>query len=72
MQHYAINVFWSDDDGVWIADVPDLKSCSAMGQTPELALAEVRLAMEAWLAAARDNGLPIPAPRYQPQPQPAE
>jgi predicted RNase H-like HicB family nuclease len=72
MQHYAINVFWSDEDGVWIADVPDLKSCSAFGETPEQALAEVRVAMEAWLAAARDAGLPVPAPRYQPQHQPAE
>jgi predicted RNase H-like HicB family nuclease len=71
MQHYAINVFWSAEDGVWVADVPDLKSCSAFADTRERALAEVLVAMEAWLAAAREAGLPIPAPRYQPQHQPA-
>src|SRR5665213_4015494 len=62
MQHYAINVFWSDEDGAWIANVPDLKSCSAIGETPEAAVAEVRVAMEAWLSTARDRGMPIPMP----------
>lgn len=37
---YHINLFWSQADDAWIADVPDLKSCSAMGDTPEEALAE--------------------------------
>jgi predicted RNase H-like HicB family nuclease len=64
--HYAIIVFWSDEDGAWIADVPDLKSCSALGDTPEEAVAEVRVAMEAWLAAARDAGHPIPKAHYRP------
>ena len=65
-QHYAINVFWSEEDGVWVADVPDLKSCSAFGDTPDQALAEVQIAMEAWLDVARENGLAIPEPRYRP------
>jgi predicted RNase H-like HicB family nuclease len=63
---YAIVVFWSEEDGVRVADAPDLKSCSAFGDTPEQALSEVRVAMEAWLAAARENGLPIPEPRFRP------
>ena len=67
MNHYAINVFWSEEDESWVADVPDLKSCSAFGATPEDAVAEVRVAMEAWLAAARDAGHPIPKPRYHPR-----
>jgi predicted RNase H-like HicB family nuclease len=72
MNHYVIIVFWSDEDAAWVADVPDLKSCSAFGATPEEAVAEVRVAMEAWLAAACDAGHPIPAPRYQPQREAAE
>ncbi len=31
---YRIEVFWSDEDEVWIADVPDLTMCSAHGLTP--------------------------------------
>ena len=72
MVRYAIVVFWSEEDGAWVADVPDLKSCSAFGATPEQAVAEVRIAMEAWLTAARDAGHPIPTPRYQPQHEAAE
>jgi predicted RNase H-like HicB family nuclease len=63
---YHINVFWSDEDKAWVADAPDLKSCSAFGDTPEHALRELETAMEAWLATARDKGLPIPKPRYRP------
>ncbi len=65
MNHYAIIVFWSEEDRAWVANVPDLKSCSAFGDTPERAVAEVRTAMDAWLAAARDEGLEIPKPRFQ-------
>ena len=72
MPHYAIIVFWSDADDAWVADVPDLKSCSAFGATPEEAVAEVRIAMEGWLASARDAGHAIPEARFQPQHEAAE
>lgn len=62
---YPIVVFWSDEDGVWIADAPDLKSCSAHGDSPAEAVAELQVAMRAWLEVARENGMPIPEPRYQ-------
>ena len=62
MKDYRINVFFSEEDGGYIADIPDLKYCSAFGDTPEEALREVRLAQGAWLEAARDSGNPIPPP----------
>jgi predicted RNase H-like HicB family nuclease len=62
---YHIDLFWSEADGAWVADVPDLKSCSAFGDTPAEALAEVEKAMEAWIAVAREDGLPIPEPGYR-------
>jgi predicted RNase H-like HicB family nuclease len=65
-QRYHINLFWSDEDACWIADVPDLKFCSAHGDTPEEALAEIQIAMQAWLESAREHGDPIPEPRYHP------
>ena len=72
MNRYAIIVFWSEEDGAWVADVPDLKSRSAFGDTPEEAVAEVQVATEARLAAARDAGHPTPVPRFQPQNEAAE
>jgi predicted RNase H-like HicB family nuclease len=59
---YPINVFWSDEDAAWVADVPDLAYCSASGGTPHEAVAEVELAIEAWLEAARVSGRAIPSP----------
>ena len=66
MKDYHINVFYREEDQGYIADVPDLRYCSAFGQTPEEALREVLKAKQAWLEAARANGQPIPAPRYRP------
>jgi predicted RNase H-like HicB family nuclease len=66
MSDYHINVFYSDEDGGYIADIPDLEACSAFGDTPQEALAEVLVAKDAWIAAARDKGREIPTPRYRP------
>ena len=66
MKDYHINIFWSDDDEGYIADIPDLMYCSAFGTSPEEALAELRTAKELWLEAARDDGTPIPPPQSRP------
>jgi predicted RNase H-like HicB family nuclease len=66
MKDYHINVFYSDEDGGYIADIPDLKHCSAFGETPEQALHQVLIAKNAWLEAARAAGKSIPRPRYRP------
>jgi predicted RNase H-like HicB family nuclease len=63
---YHINIFYSAEDEAYIADIPDLKYCSAHGETPQEALEEVLIAKAAWLEAAQENGRPIPAPRYHP------
>jgi predicted RNase H-like HicB family nuclease len=54
MKDYHISIFYSDEDEGYIADIPDLKSCSAFGSTPEEALKEVLLAKTAWLEAAKE------------------
>jgi len=66
VKDYHINIFYSDEDGGYIADIPDLRACSAFGTTPEQALREVEIAKAAWLEAARQSGKPIPAPKYRP------
>jgi predicted RNase H-like HicB family nuclease len=66
MTDYHINVFWSDEDQSWVADIPDLPKCSALGDTPQAALQEVLLAKRAWIESAKDHGDPIPEPRYRP------
>ena len=66
MSHFHINVFHSDEDKSWVADIPDLQFCSAFGATAEQAVAEVEKARELWLAAAHEAGKPVPEPRYRP------
>ena len=66
MKDYHINIFWSDEDGGYIADIPDLEACSAFGATAAEALAEVERARAAWLEAARFEGKPSPEPRHRP------
>ncbi len=66
MKDYHINIFYSEEDEGYIADIPDLKFCSAFGDTPEEALREVQIAKAAWLEAACAEGKPIPLPRYKP------
>jgi len=66
MSDYHINVFYSDEDECWVADIPDLRMCSAFGATAGEAVTEVEQAKQGWLEAAQERGLPIPAPRYRP------
>jgi predicted RNase H-like HicB family nuclease len=66
MRDYHINIFYSDDDEGYIADIPDLEACSAFGDTPYEALQEVQKAKELWIEAARSEGKPIPPPKYRP------
>jgi predicted RNase H-like HicB family nuclease len=65
-KRYHINVFWSQRDECWVADVPDLKSCAAFGDTPEEAVAEARIAIEGWVETALANNMPVPDARYRP------
>ena len=64
--HYHINLFWSDDDGLWIADVPDLRGCMTHGHSRAEAIKNAAEAIEGWLETAREAGFDIPEPRYRP------
>lgn len=66
MSDYHINIFYSEEDGGYIADIPDLAYCSAFGETPEEALREVQAAKAAWIETASAEGKPIPFPTYRP------
>lgn len=61
-QRYPTEVFWSAEDDGFIAVVRDLPGCSAFGETRLEALDEVDHAVEAWIAAARRAGNPVPEP----------
>jgi len=66
VKDYHINIFYSEEDGGYIADIPDLEACSAFGHSAGEALKEVEIAKQAWLEAAKAQSRPIPQPSYRP------
>lgn len=64
-QDYHINIYYSEEDQGYIADIPDLKFCSACGDTPQEALEELLIAKQAWLEVAQSTGKPIPVAKYK-------
>ena len=60
MNDYRVDVFYSEEDEGYIADIPALAFCSAFGATSEDALRELQVAKEGWLKAAAESGKPIP------------
>ena len=64
MKHkYEIVLYWSDEDGVYIAEAPELPGCAAHGRTQEKALANIQDAIRLWLDVAREEGRKIPQPK---------
>jgi predicted RNase H-like HicB family nuclease len=63
MDRYEIIIFWSAEDGAFVAEVPELPGCMAHGPTHEEALANAKQAMRLWLDTAKEFGDPIPEPK---------
>lgn len=63
MYRYEVIIFWSQDDGAFVADVPELPGCMAHGDTPQAALANVQEAIELWVATAKEFGHEVPEPK---------
>jgi predicted RNase H-like HicB family nuclease len=59
---YLAKIYWSEEDGCYVAEVPALKGCVSHGATYEKAARNIREAMEVWLASARRHTDSIPEP----------
>ena len=63
---YTVKIFPDPEgDGDYIAEIEELKGCSAFGETPEQALKEIEIAMKLWIETAKKHGKPIPKPKSQ-------
>ena len=63
MDHYEVIIYWSNEDCVFVAEVPELPGCLAHGESREAALASIREAIQLWLDTAREFGRSIPEPK---------
>lgn len=51
-----------DEDGIYVARVPELPGCISQGRTRKEALENVKEAIEAYLESLKKHGEPIPSP----------
>jgi len=63
MTRYEVIIYWSDEDEVFIAEVPELAGCMADGATYQEALSNVEVVIQEWLDTAKELGRPIPEPK---------
>ena len=63
MTKYEIILYWSDEDGAFIAEVPELPGCAADGPTRQEAIANAEVVISEWLETVRGLGLPVPEPK---------
>lgn len=63
MHRYEIIIYWSSEDQIFVAEVPELPGCMAHGDTEELALKNAKDAIQLWIDTAREFGDPVPEPK---------
>jgi len=63
MYKYEVIIYWSEEDKVFVAEVPELPGCAAHGNSPQSALANAQEAIALWLDTACEFGDPVPLPK---------
>jgi predicted RNase H-like HicB family nuclease len=63
MPKYEIIIYWSDEDGSFIAEAPELPGCMSDGKTYEEAVKNIHVIIEEWIATAKDLGRDVPVPK---------
>jgi predicted RNase H-like HicB family nuclease len=58
-------VLFPGDDGFWVAEVPSLPGCISQGETKDEALKNIREAIENYIAALEEDGLPVPEEKFE-------
>jgi Uncharacterized conserved protein len=62
---YEIIIYWSNEDEVYVAEVPELPGCTAHGDNHESALANANKAIQLWIETAQEFGDHVPEPKGQ-------
>ncbi len=63
MPKYEVIIYWSESDGAFIAEVPELPGCAADGATQAEALSNAQIVIREWIETAKSLGRKVPKPR---------
>jgi len=63
MYKYELIIFWSEEDGRYIIEVPELPGCMADGLTYEETIKNAEVVISEWIDTARGLGREIPQPK---------
>lgn len=58
-------VLYPGEDGFWIAECPSLAGCISQGESRQGAIASVKEAIEVYITALEDDGLPVPEDKFE-------
>jgi hypothetical protein len=65
MERYGIILYWSEEDKLYIAEVPELKGCFADGKTRAEAVSNAEKVIAEWLEVAKEDSISIPKAKYK-------
>lgn len=60
-------LIYPGEDGYWVAECPSLPGCISQGKTRKQAITNIKEAIEAYVKALEDDGLPVPKERFEAQ-----
>ena len=63
MYKYERSVYWSEEDGAFIVEVPELPGCMADGETVGDAIANAEVIIREWIETAKELGREVPEPK---------
>lgn len=58
-------IIYTGEDGYWVAECPSLRGCISQGETRDKAIANIREAIQGYIAALQEDGLPVPEERFE-------
>ena len=60
---YEVIIFWDKEDGIFVAEVPELPGCMAHGNSKADAIQNAEEAISLWLKTAKEDGISVPEPK---------
>lgn len=57
-------IIYPGEDRQWVAECPSLPGCVSQGETRDDAITNIKEAIEGYILALEEDGLPVPQERF--------